>query len=273
MRTIRNRQMAGTEALAAYAVLAPFCRQIVNARGQTSRLLRVVQDLLRESGCSHRSRILDAACGTGDVVARLAQHGYGGVTGSDGCRALLKQARSLPVVRRGMFKECRWHRLGDFFGRNGRFDFVFALGHSLPHAPPRVIGALMRDVFKGLNPGGTFAFDVRKWVRTESGNLIQPRRPVNVPRRLGKFESAGHTYWIDEVCSYNRGRQRITYHITAVYQGRHGQCPTRFATLQYYSFQASQAKKWLKIADFGDVEFRQPSEDWPYLIVVARKRL
>ena len=82
-------------------------------------------------GISKNSRILDAACGTGDVVLEHNKKGFNKVSALDGSEVMLEQfpAKSLPFS----VECCNWKSLGKYFDRYGQFDFIYILGNSFPH--------------------------------------------------------------------------------------------------------------------------------------------
>jgi SAM-dependent methyltransferase len=117
------------------------------------------------------ARVLDCACGTGQLAVGLALHGFD-VTASDASPGMVERTRTLAAdhsvdVRTAV---CRWEDLPESV--DGAFDAAFCVGNSLTHAeggPGRraALGA-MADV---LAPGGLLTVTSRNWER------LRERRP------------------------------------------------------------------------------------------------
>jgi SAM-dependent methyltransferase len=84
-------------------------------------------------GVQEGSRILDCACGGGQLALPLARLGYR-VVGSDVCPAMVRLARrrAKMLEEQVRFHESAWRDLPSRV--RGRFDLVLCLGNSLPHA-------------------------------------------------------------------------------------------------------------------------------------------
>lgn len=257
-----------------YMILSPFFRDFAKARSHFEKQLNVIKSLIPYIGHSQQARILDASCGTGDVAAMLYQIGYERIEGVDGCKAMLEQSQQLSLTGYIPFTECRWENIDKYFANNNTFDFIFILGHSLPHADPDTIQDVMAKVCKGLNAGGTFAFDMRRWIRESYGSLIQPNRNTGTFKCCGRFFHDGREFCIDERCSYESGgAQCINYRIRRVSEddSRWDLGEEKNAPVYYFPFEIVQAKDWLIRAGFDTVEEFSGSIDWPYAVILGRK--
>ena len=252
-----------------YATLAPCYRAMAEERDHFTKQLKLLDMFLSRYGKSRTARILDAACGTGDVVTGLHTMGYSQVAGVDASKDMLAQVQVPQGVEEAPLQACRWQELDRYFGSHGSYDVIFILGHSLPHAEKEEIPVIVKNVYNGLNPGGIFIFDIRMWTRVQDGSLVQPGREVGVFKRLGsKFKLGKHWYWVDECCKYEGGRQHITYRFQRINDSELGW----ELVLSYTPFELEEAVRWLQDAGFRNikVEVQQP-EEWSYIVVIGEK--
>ena len=117
------------------------------------------------------ARVLDCACGTGQLAVGLANRGYD-VVASDASAGMVERTRTLADAHGVDLRAivCRWEDLRTAAG--GPFDAVLCVGNSLTHAKGpagrRTALAAMADV---LVPGGLLAVTSRNWER------LRERRP------------------------------------------------------------------------------------------------
>ena len=116
------------------------------------------------------ARVLDCACGTGQLAVGLAQRGFR-VAASDASPAMVERTRAM-AADHGVDVEtrvCPWQELPEQ-GWDGAFDAVFCVGNSLAHAPGTAArrGALaaMAGV---LHEGGVLALTSRNWEGEKEG--------------------------------------------------------------------------------------------------------
>jgi SAM-dependent methyltransferase len=110
------------------------------------------------------ARVLDCACGSGQLAVGLAQRGHQ-VTATDASPGMIARTRAL-AADHGVAVEarvCAWEELSDQDWRD-RFDAVVCVGNSLAHAAGpegrRVALEAMADV---LAEGGLYAVTSRNW--------------------------------------------------------------------------------------------------------------
>lgn len=111
------------------------------------------------------TRVLDAACGTGQHALALAQRGYA-VVGADLSPKMVERA-----IANAQAQGAPAHFVAAGFGElqahvGGGFDAVLCLGNSLPHAltPPDLATALA-DFAACLRPGGLLLIQNRNFDR------------------------------------------------------------------------------------------------------------
>ncbi len=249
-----------------YTVLGRVFREIALLRGHFAKQLRVLRSLAESEGLHRSSRILDAACGTGDVLLGLRSDGFEHIQGCDGSEAMLAQwPSSIDAVPRRM---CDWAELDTIFDESGPFDLVFFLGHSLPHLHRRLVPKVMKSVYDGLNVGGLLAFDIRDWVEGNDGSRWQAGRETSIPRLLGDVALDGVRYQLSDRAYYCGHRQFVEYRLVSAARGG----KTLTETLTYDMFVPREAVQWLLAAGFaaGRVSVRRFAE-WPYLVITARR--
>ncbi len=111
-----------------------------------------------------RTRILDAACGTGMHALALAQRGFQ-ATGSDLSAGMIERAQ-VNAQRAQLPVRFEVAGFGDLAGRFGEssFDALLCLGNSLPHLPtPEARRTGLRDFARCLEPGGLFILQNRNF--------------------------------------------------------------------------------------------------------------
>lgn len=126
------------------------------------------------------SRVLDCACGTGQLAVGLALAGYE-VVATDASGPMVRRTRELAVEHHVAMRAvtATWEQLDDAGWANA-FDAVFCIGNSLTHAPGRAarraaLGAMART----LRAGARLALTSRNWER------IRARGPaIDVGERL-----------------------------------------------------------------------------------------
>lgn len=138
-----------------YHVLARFQREVgVSTFGIT--LIANLFNYVQLDGWSGRN-ILDAGCGTGQVVAWLAQHGYI-VTGIDRSSEMLAFAESALADK--PFKAHLVHDDLSQISIAGEMDLVVALNVLHETGSLRELGTIFEALHRALAPNKYFAFDV-----------------------------------------------------------------------------------------------------------------
>lgn len=120
------------------------------------------------------ARVLDCACGTGTLAVGLALRGCD-VVATDASVAMVARTRAL-AAEHGVdvgASDCTWEQI-PARGWEERFDVVFCVGNSLPHA----VGtdgrrAALRAMAAVLRPGGRLVVTSRTWeqVRADGTRL------------------------------------------------------------------------------------------------------
>ena len=249
--------------LEAYKLMAPYYRPLVKDRRHFQGQVSIVKELVKSIN-NHFPKILDAACGTGDVLALLAPD-YKHIAGADGSPEMLSVAISDPGLEGIPLSYCKWENLPSFFMRSGQFDLVFILGNSIAHTKDRAcFEDIVSAIHDGLTVGGIMAFDIRDWrLDKESGNYTESGRSTDHTRDLGPLDTARGKVGITDSCSYSSGRQHITYEV------RGGNYSETFA-LSYLPVPCNDALDILTRTGFVDCRAKEYS-GWPYVVLIGSK--
>jgi SAM-dependent methyltransferase len=121
------------------------------------------------------ARVLDCACGTGTLAVGLALRGCE-VVATDASPAMVARTRALAAAH-GVdlgASACTWEQIPER-GWERRFDVVFCVGNSLPHAVGRDgRRAALRAMASVLRPGGRLVVTSRTWERVRAdGTRLQ----------------------------------------------------------------------------------------------------
>lgn len=156
--------------LTQYSKFAPYYREIGEKRGHFVAQTIFLKDILKyHSSESHT--ILDASCGTGNVLLNLSEifPNYK-FFGTDGCPEFVLQANRL-VGNKPINIQCaEWLNLRSVFEPN-KFDLIYILGNSIGHAfSINEFSQILSIIKTLLKEGGCFMFDLRTWSYCDTDN-------------------------------------------------------------------------------------------------------
>ena len=216
--------------------------------------------LLQREGLSPRS-IVDLACGTGSLTVRLAQKGYK-VMGVDLSEDMLTVASQkawdlglqIPFVRQPLEK-LYLHR---------GVDLAVCGLDSLDYiTDPACCKRAIERIYKALNPGGCFIFDVNtpEKLRAMDGQVFLDENEDTFCVWRGEFDEQTNicSYGMDLFRRQEKGWQR------------------NFEEHQEYAYSAAQLVGYLKDAGFtrievfGDRRLEPPAEGEQRIYLKARK--
>lgn len=259
------------ENITQYKWMANFYREIVGQRGHFEAQFEVLESIFQRNSISKNDKILDAACGTGDVAKKLFYQEYKNIHALDGSKEMLDQFdeyNKFPIP----VEHYRWENLDTYFNLNGEFDVIYILGHSLPHASTKTLPDIISNIFRGLRENGIFIFDMRNWQRDINNRLIQPNREERVYRFLGEFCIKSDCYWVEDKVSYINSLQIVNYRCRKINENCLGWESEITFDLKYSVFHHSEVLTWLSDAGFKDLNVEiQQYTNWPYLVFVCRK--
>lgn len=254
-----------------YSAFAPFYRQLAWNMNLFANEYALINGVLCGNEHSKQYRILDAACGTGDVLHEMMNNGYDAVLGSDVCSEMMSLAE--PKIASRLY-QCSWEELGNLLLNQQLRDVVFILANSLAHMPPDRQSKLFASVYEGLSPNGLFIFDIRDWARERlrmeaSGGRWNPS---------GKCAIGGHRYIVSERRVLTSDSiQEVTYKIEHDGGSCCGSAGSKCIPLRYHIFSEAEVLPKLEAVGFRTVEFMPArtiatgEHKWPYALVVARK--
>ncbi len=217
-------------------------------------------EILRREGFKPRTAV-DLACGTGSVALLLARQGIK-VTAVDMSEEMLTAAaqkaageENAPVFACQMLQELRLPR---------GVDLAVCALDSLDYIlDPNDCAEAIRRVYKALNPGGIFIFD------------------VNTPEKLRAMDGQVFLDEDDDVYCVWRGEFDVQTNICSygmdLFQRRGDVWHRSFEEHQEYAYSEAQLRGYLKAAGFTNVEvyadrcFERPREGEQRIYFKARK--
>ncbi|MCZ6653615.1 MAG: methyltransferase domain-containing protein [Planctomycetota bacterium] len=258
--------MAGINA-ASYEQFAPFYAALTRATGRTQREADLLVELLERFGVNPDAAILDLGCGPGAVLRELGARGYSRLHGVDVAEHMVtharRQAPSAHVAR------VSWMHLHDAFASVSPFLAVYSLSQTITHADTAEIPTVCAQVARSLEPGGYFFIDVRAWHEDSQGNRIEPNRPPHVWRLGPLIQVPVGSYWIDDRCWYEGGRQHVQYRFRRKTPGDTGWDTEQTFRVSYNTLDCDEYVAMLRASGFEHVDVLM-HKDWPYLIIAAR---
>ena len=245
--------------MGAYHALAESYDRLTNDVDYEATVDFYMQILQRE-GVKPRT-VVDLACGTGSVTEILARKGYP-VVGVDMSEEMLTVAamKTMDLEPRPMFS-CQL--LQELRLPRGVDMAVCALDSLDYILDPNDCKEAIRRVYKALNPGGIFIFDVNtpEKLRAMDGQVFLDEDDDVYCVWRGEFDEQTN------VCSYGMD----------LFQ-RHGEAWERsFEEHQEYAYSREQLTEYLKVAGFtgiqvyGDRRFEEPARGEQRIYFKARK--
>ena len=238
-RSARNRVRMSACEPAAFAEIAPYYDRLM--RDVPYRMwVRYLHELIARHPV-HVRRVLDLACGTGNVAEILARMGYE-VTGVDIAPAMIAQARAKAAKRN---LDIAYHVMdaAEMHVPGVHFDLCICLFDSLNYIldPDRMRRAVRR-VYEHLRPNGLFAFDVNSVFALENGFFDQ--QDLNTRERL-------RYVWRSE---YDSSTRRCTVRMRFFWRGDDDVDHEFNETHVQHAYEESELRDALTRAGFVDVE-------------------
>lgn len=254
-----------------YAAIAPFYRAMMETRGHFALQADLVTELLAQSAFSRDALILDASCGTADVVGQLFERGFRNVRGIDASTAMLKEARLPAGLGGDTVMQCHWDAADEYLASRGPFDLIFVLGNAFTHAEREEMPQLVHTFATGLSRGGVLALDTRPWeIDRSSGYLTQPGRQVGVWRPLPSVTIDGRVWDLADRCAYDRAHQILDFRFRRVSADGHDRDAELDSSFCLTPFTAADAIAWMRGAGLLKVE-QMHYPDYPYVIIHGRR--
>jgi len=256
----------------AYQQFARYYHLLISGRDhaikQANLLDRFIQNL------SPRSRILDAACGAGDVLEMLATRHEHRLAGSDGSTAMLTYALQRQQLQGVPLSQCYFNGLTKLSSHQGMFDLIYFLGNAIAHSTnKKELLECLCQTWSALAPHGKVIFDFRDWVYSgELDQLIEPHRAIGQERQVPLGQSTqqdGERIEMNEICFYKDGRQFIEYRVNV--QNSNEPQKTEAFTFSYLPFTKSEALEMLVKAGFQRCSILEPQAEYKYVVASGEK--
>ena len=217
-------------------------------------------DILAREGISPRTAV-DLACGTGSVALRLAQRGLQ-VTAVDLSWEMLMVAQQ-KAAEADVYPQFACQPLQQLRLPRGVDLAVCALDSIDYILDPKDCELAIQRIFKALNPGGCFIFDVNtpEKLRAMDGQVFLDEDEDVYCVWRGEFDEATN------ICSYGMD----------LFQRQGDLWQRSFEEHQEYAYSADQLVGYLKkagftsIAVYGDRTFDSPAEGEQRIYLKARK--
>ena len=217
-------------------------------------------DILRREGVKPRT-VVDLACGTGSVTAILAKMGYP-ILGVDMSEEMLTEAAMKTMDCEPMPRfVCQ--KLQELHLPKAVDMAVCALDSLDYVTDPDDCKEAIRRIYKALNPGGIFIFDVNtpEKLRAMDGQVFLDEDDDVYCVWRGEFDEETNicTYWMDLFQRQGKTWQRS------------------YEEHQEYAYSEEQLRSYLKAAGFTHIEvyadrkFEAPAEGEQRIYIKARK--
>ena len=217
-------------------------------------------DILRREGVKPRT-VVDLACGTGSVTAILAKMGYP-VLGVDMSEEMLTEA-AMKTMDRDPMPRFVCQKLQELHLPRAVDMAVCALDSLDYVTDPDDCKEAIRRVYKALNPGGIFIFDVNtpEKLRAMDGQVFLDEDDDVYCVWRGEFDEETNicTYWMDLFQRQGKTWQRS------------------YEEHREYAYSEEQLRGYLKAAGFTHIEvyadrkFEAPAEEEQRIYIKARK--
>ena len=252
---------------ASYEELAPYYAALTRATGRIQRQRDVLVELLDRFGIQPEAPILDLGCGPGTVLRELGARGYSDLYGIDVAKHMVMHARQQAPAAH--IAHASWQSLASTFADAPPFAAVYSLSQTITHADAAEVRTVFDDVPRLLRNGGFLFIDVRAWCQDSRGRRIEPDRPAHVWRLGPLIDVADGSYWVDDQCWYEGGRQHVEYRFRRRRRRHPGWDAEHMLRVSYNTLSSDEYVAILHRVGFDDVTVLKHDE-WPYLIIAAR---
>lgn len=242
-----------------YNRFAPYYRLFIQQSGHLKNEQNTLEQIIREINIPLESRILDAACGTGDALYYLYRKGFRNLTGVDVSTNMIDQARQL--LSDISYYNCSWIDIERIV--SGSFNLLFIISISILHvASIEEFNTVIKSFYNILDKTGILVLDNRYWIN-KNGTLIETNRGENHKRCVSTFDLENNKIIIYDNCKYERHKQIIEYTIS---DGHSSQT----IEVKYFKITTHKIIEILTNAGFSRVLTKKYST-WPYELIFAFK--
>lgn len=242
-----------------YNRFAPYYRLFIQESGHLKNEQNTLEQIIKEINIPLGSRILDAACGTGDALYFLYRRGFRNLTGVDVSSNMIDQARQL--LSDISYYNCSWMNIEK--NAKGPFDLLFIISISILHVDSaEELKTVIKSFYNILDEAGILVLDNRYWIN-KNGVLIEEYRRENHKRCVSTFDYKNNKIIIYDNCQYERHKQIIEYTIS---NGHSSQT----IEVKYFKITTHEIIEILTNAGFSRVLTKKYGT-WPYELIFAFK--
>ncbi len=223
-----------------------------------------LKQLLHNRG-THPKRVLDLACGTGNVSAILVQEGFT-VTGVDIAPDMIAEAKR-KAERSSLSIDYYVQDAAELDLPDEKFDLCVCLFDSLNYIiEPARLALAMRRVAQHLAPGGLFIFDINSEFALKNHFFDQDNLAHDEERLMYDWDS-----------SYSSVTRLCTVEMKFWYREESGERRAFEEVHVQYAYRADEITKMLDDAGFKDISIyqaytlRAPTRTSDRLFFVSRK--
>lgn len=246
-----------------YERFAPYYRKIGLMRNHFVEQTRFVEKIIDDF--PSQTNILDAACGTGDVLNNLATT-FPDMSffGSDNSRALLSYSKQLYNYSKISFKQTSWLKLPNYYESNF-FSIIFILGNSILHVKTlNELQITLKIIGNLLKKGGLFIFDVRDWQANIANNHFN--QPLGSQHQTLSFKLNSTEYLYNTKLYQEQERYKLVHSLTDVTQNN-----KVVVTLTFLKLSINTIINCLNKEKFHVLSSKSPDDDYSYFHFVAEK--
>ncbi len=247
-----------------YDLFSKYYRELIYCSGHFEKERKVIVQIAERFLSGYHSKILDAACGTGDALSALHEEGYINLSGLDGSLKMIERAKE--IVPQCHFYHMKWEELPEISQQKAQYHLIFLISMSLPHAHRENIPTILSSFYEMLRPGGTLVFDNRMWVTDKNNCLIEENRPVGIFHNPREIQFDNQLIIIEDKCEYVEDRQKITYRI----REKHFLKSDLLLSVDYVKMLTEEYLQLLSDAGFHSCN-SYLSTGWLYEIIYANK--
>ncbi len=196
-----------------YDLFAFIYRDLIEATGRLNAIKHLVKHLISVIEIKTDHRILDIACGTGDVLFEFYKNGIKDVTGIDSSVNMISQAKV--ILPEAQLINGSWDEINNNIPKKECFNLITSTSISLMHADSFIeFQRILYSISNMLCENGVFVIDNRNWdFDKKTKKLIQRNREVNSCQFLAEIKKGNSTYSITDNCFYEKDRQYVEYTI------------------------------------------------------------
>ncbi len=169
-----DEQLTSANGASQFDVVAPLYDELMTGVPY-DRWIDYLQQIIRLHKASPR-RVLDLACGTGNVTELLAEHGFSSIVGVDIAQAMIAEARK-KAAQRGLNLDYRVQDAAELDIPGPPFDLCISMFDSLNYIlQPERLQMAFHKVAAHLTRNGLFIFDLNTEYALVNGFFTQDNR-------------------------------------------------------------------------------------------------